>query len=164
MSLFEMAYASPVGRLSLVSSETELHAVLWQNDAPSRVPLPARHVVEQHALLETVREQLDAYFAGKLKEFDLPLNPQGTPFQQAVWHALRHIPYGETRSYSQLAESLNAPAAVRAVGSANGRNPISIIIRCHRVLGKDGTLTGFAGGLAVKAQLLALEQYPRRLL
>ncbi|BAN49462.1 methylated-DNA--[protein]-cysteine S-methyltransferase [Metapseudomonas resinovorans] len=101
--------------------------------------------------------QLDRYFAGKLKRFDLLLAPHGTPFQQQVWQALLQIPFGRTTSYSELAESIGKPKAVRAVGTANGANPISIIIPCHRVIGRDGSLTGYAGGLPRKALLLKLE-------
>ena len=101
--------------------------------------------------------QLRAYFAGALKAFDLPLAPRGTEFQQSVWSALLEIPYGQTTTYSAIAETINRPAAVRAVGAANGANPIPIIIPCHRVIGANGSLTGFGGGLDVKRQLLALE-------
>ena len=101
--------------------------------------------------------QLDRYFEGRLKRFDLPLAPRGTPFQQRVWQALLEIPYGHTTSYSELAERIGNPKSVRAVGTANGANPISIIIPCHRVIGRDGSLTGYAGGLARKALLLKLE-------
>ncbi len=101
--------------------------------------------------------QLRAYFAGDLKAFDLPLAPRGTDFQQAVWRALLEIPYGQTTTYSTIAETIGRPAAVRAVGAANGANPIPIIIPCHRVIGANGSLTGFGGGLDVKRQLLALE-------
>jgi methylated-DNA-[protein]-cysteine S-methyltransferase len=103
------------------------------------------------------REQLDAYFAGKLLSFDLPLAPEGTPFQQRVWSALREIPFGDVVSYSDIARRIGAPAAVRAVGAANGRNPISIMIPCHRVVGANGSLTGYGGGLERKRWLLAHE-------
>jgi methylated-DNA-[protein]-cysteine S-methyltransferase len=101
--------------------------------------------------------QLEAYFDRKLRTFDLPLDPRGTPFQLSVWDALRRIPYGHTRTYGDLARSLERPTAFRAVGAANGRNPIPIIIPCHRAVGSDGSLTGFGGGLEVKQQLLVLE-------
>ncbi len=101
--------------------------------------------------------QLTAYFAGELQAFDLPLAPRGTDFQQSVWSALLRIPYGETTTYSTIAERIGRPAAVRAVGAANGANPIPIVIPCHRVIGASGSLTGFGGGLDVKRQLLALE-------
>jgi methylated-DNA-[protein]-cysteine S-methyltransferase len=101
--------------------------------------------------------QLEAYFEGERREFDLPLAPEGTPFQREVWEMLRKIPYGETVSYGELARRLERPGSSRAVGAANGRNPIPIVIPCHRVVGADGSLTGFGGGLEVKRRLLALE-------
>ena len=104
-----------------------------------------------------MREQLDGYFAGRRQRFDLPLAPSGTAFQRKVLAALQAIPYGETRSYKEVAAAIGKPRAVRAVGAANGRNPIPIIIPCHRVIGSDGSLTGFGGGLAAKRALLALE-------
>lgn len=110
-----------------------------------------------YVLLEAVRE-LNAYFAGRLRVFSVPLAPRGTAFQQRVWAELVRIPYGETRSYRELAESIGQPAAVRAVGAANGRNPIPILIPCHRVIGSNGKLVGFGGGLETKRQLLSLEQ------
>ena len=102
--------------------------------------------------------QFEAYFAGRLQRFTLPLAPRGTAFQQAVWQALCDIPYGETRSYSDIARAIGNPRAVRAVGAANGRNPLSIIVPCHRVIGRSGELTGYAGGIPIKRWLLALEQ------
>jgi len=108
------------------------------------------------ALVEAAR-QLAAYFAGELRDFDLPLRPSGTPFQLDVWRALQTIPYGETISYGQLAERIGRPTAARAVGRATGQNPIAVVVPCHRVIGADGTLTGYAGGLDTKAALLALE-------
>jgi methylated-DNA-[protein]-cysteine S-methyltransferase len=110
------------------------------------------------AIIAKARRQLDAYFAGKLRGFDLPLAPQGTEFQQRVWAALLKIPYGATRSYGQQAAAIGSPKAVRAVGLANGRNPIAIIIPCHRVIGANGSLTGYGGGMARKRLLLDLEQ------
>jgi len=103
-------------------------------------------------------DQLRAYFVGELQDFDLPLAPEGTQFQRAVWDALTHIPYGETRSYVDIAQAVGSPKASRAVGAANGQNPIPIIIPCHRVIGKSGALVGFGGGLPTKVQLLDLEQ------
>ena len=107
-----------------------------------------------------VRRQLDAYFGGTLRRFDIPLAPRGTEFQLAVWEALTHIPYGETITYSDLAIRIGNPAAVRAVGAANGANPIPIVVPCHRVIGADGSLTGFGGGLPAKRALLELEGAP----
>ena len=103
-------------------------------------------------------EQFAAYFAGRLRQFDLPLAARGTPFQQSVWHALCDIPYGETVSYLEIAQAIGNRKAVRAVGAANGRNPLSIIVPCHRVIGRSGALTGYAGGIPIKRWLLALEQ------
>jgi methylated-DNA-[protein]-cysteine S-methyltransferase len=148
---------SPVGPLKLVASGEGLAAILWKDDNPRRVRLG--NVVEDETnsiLLETER-QIGEYFAGQRKVFTLKLAFVGTEFQRRVWTALLTIPYGETRSYGEIAKQIGSPAAVRAVGAANGRNPISIIAPCHRVVGSTGKLTGFAGGLQVKAQLLALE-------
>lgn len=150
---------SPVGQLKLVASERGLAAILWENDNPRRVPLG--EVIESDndpVLLETER-QLREYFAGQRKGFALPLDFRGTEFQQRVWAALLTIPFGETRSYAQIAQQIGCPAAVRAVGAANGRNPLSIIAPCHRVLGSNGKLTGFAGGLETKAKLLSMERH-----
>jgi methylated-DNA-[protein]-cysteine S-methyltransferase len=148
---------SPVGPLNLVASGEGLVAILWKDDNPRRVRLG--NVVEDQTnsiLLETER-QLAEYFAGQRKVFTVKLAFAGTVFQRRVWTALLTIPYGERRSYGEIAKQIGSPAAVRAVGAANGRNPISIIAPCHRVVGSTGKLTGFAGGLQVKAQLLALE-------
>ena len=150
---------SPVGQLKLVASERGLAAILWENDNPRRVPLG--EVIESDddpILLETER-QLREYFAGQRKEFTVPLDFRGTEFQKRVWSALLTIPFGETRSYAQIAQQIGSPAAVRAVGAANGKNPLSIIAPCHRVLGSDGKLTGFAGGLENKAKLLTMERH-----
>lgn len=148
---------SPVGELKLVASDKGLAAVLWENDLPDRVPLNAAARREDHAVLTETERQLNDYFAGTRKVFSLPLNFNGTEFQKQVWAALLAIPFGETRSYGQIAEQIQNPKSVRAVGAANGKNPISIIAPCHRVVGANGKLTGFAGGLKVKAFLLALE-------
>lgn len=148
---------SPVGSLTLVASDDGLVAVLWENDDPKRVPLGALIEDINHPVLTETESQLNAYFAGKRKQFSIPLEFHGTPFQKKVWAALTRIPFGETRSYAEIAQEVGSPAAVRAVGAANGRNPISIIAPCHRVIGSNGKLTGFAGGLQVKAHLLHLE-------
>ncbi|UVO51812.1 methylated-DNA--[protein]-cysteine S-methyltransferase [Sphingomonas sp. SUN019] len=149
---------SPVGRLTLVASDAALVAILWPNDDPRRVRLSACADGLNHPLLIETDRQLAAYFAGELTRFTVPLDFRGTDFQQQVWAELVAIPYGETRSYGQIAQAIGRPTASRAVGAANGRNPISIIAPCHRVVGSNGALTGFAGGLAVKEQLLALER------
>jgi len=148
---------SPVGALKLVASDRGLAAVLWENDDPKRVPLEPLVEGRKHPALLEAERQLNEYFAGNRKAFSLPLDFRGTDFQKAVWQALLTIPFGETRSYAQIAKQMGNPAAVRAVGAANGRNPISIIAPCHRVIGSSGKLTGFAGGLEIKARLLALE-------
>lgn len=121
------------------------------------MPMPADWQHQPSALTDRAARQLEEYFAGKRREFDLPLNPRGTPFQRRVWDALLRIPYGESRSYRQQTESLGNPKAIRAVGRANGANPIAVVIPCHRVIGADGSLTGYAGGLDMKARLLMLE-------
>jgi methylated-DNA-[protein]-cysteine S-methyltransferase len=155
---YSKAIPTPVGRLTLVASDAGLAAVLWENDSPRRVPLSVTGEDPKHPVLREAERQLKEYFAGKRTSFDLPLDFHGTDFQKRVWRALLKIPFGETRSYAQIAHALGKPTAMRAVGAANGRNPISIIAPCHRVIGKDGTLTGFAGGLKAKAHLLALER------
>jgi methylated-DNA-[protein]-cysteine S-methyltransferase len=114
--------------------------------------------IEQAAPFREAVRQLDEYFAGTRRRFDLPLAPAGTPFQQRVWQGLTEIPYGETISYAELARRIGRPAAVRAVGAANGRNPLAIVVPCHRVIGSDGRLVGYGGGLPVKAALLELER------
>lgn len=114
--------------------------------------------VKETPLIKEAKKQLDQYLAGERKEFDLPLKPQGTEFQQSVWKALEEIPYGETRYYGQIAQSIGNPKAPRAVGLANNRNPISIFIPCHRVIGKNGKLVGYGGGLHIKELLLDLEK------
>jgi methylated-DNA-[protein]-cysteine S-methyltransferase len=148
---------SPVGQLTLVASDSGLAAVLWENDSPKRVPLAVTGQDAKHPVLREAERQLKQYFAGKRTTFDLPLDFHGTEFQKKVWRALLKIPFGETRSYGQIARTVGKPSAVRAVGAANGKNPISIIAPCHRVIGKNGQLTGFAGGLKAKAHLLELE-------
>ena len=148
---------SPVGRLTLVASDDGLAAILWENDRPGRVRLDLDAEDTTHPVLVETGRQLDEYFDGRRKQFALPLDMAGTAFQRKVWNALLRIPFGETRSYREIARQIGNPAAVRAVGAANGRNPVSIVAPCHRVIGSSGALTGFAGGLGTKADLLALE-------
>lgn len=163
MTLAYRTLESPVGALRLVAGDQGLVAILWPDDDPGRVPLGAMSAWSEHpVLLETVR-QLEDYFAGTRTVFDVPLAMRGTDFQQAVWAALATIPFGETRSYGAIARQIGQPTASRAVGAANGRNPVSIIVPCHRVVGSAGALTGFAGGMAAKATLLRLEQGRRDL-
>ena len=149
---------SPVGTLTLVSQDQRLSAVLWEQERENRVRLgPLQREDRCPVLIETAH-QLSEYFAGKRQRFDLALAFTGTAFQRQVWDALLSIPFGETRTYGQIAQQIGNPSAVRAVGAANGRNPISIVAPCHRVIGASGGLTGFAGGLAAKQLLLALER------
>jgi methylated-DNA-[protein]-cysteine S-methyltransferase len=149
--------ASPVGELTLVASEKGLAAILWQNDNPDRVRLDAVADDDDHPVLQETERQLSAYFSGDRKAFAVPLDFRGTDFQKMVWNALLTIPFGQTRSYGEIARQIGKPSASRAVGAANGKNPISIIAPCHRVIGSTGRLTGFAGGLAAKQALLDLE-------
>jgi len=158
MSLACKFIETPVGKLKLVASDHGLVAVQWENDRPSRVRLSKLVENDEHPVLVQTERQLREYFSGKRKAFSVALDMRGTRFQKDVWEALLAIPFGETKSYGQLAKQLGNPRATRAVGAANGRNPISIIVPCHRVIGSSGKLTGFAGGLDVKAHLLSLEQ------
>jgi methylated-DNA-[protein]-cysteine S-methyltransferase len=148
---------SPVGQLILVARETRLAAILWENERLNRVRLGPLEEDIQHPVLKETERQLLEYFAGQRRRFELELDFAGTDFQIRVWQALLSIPFGETRSYRDIAIQIGQPTAVRAVGAANGRNPISIIAPCHRVIGSSGSLTGFAGGLAAKQFLLSLE-------
>jgi methylated-DNA-[protein]-cysteine S-methyltransferase len=148
---------SPVGKLTLVASGEGLTGLLWENDRPERVRLTLDAEDPRHPVLVEAERQLGEYFGGSRKAFDLKLDFAGTAFQRKVWNALLTIPFGETRSYAQIARQIGHPTAVRAVGAANGKNPVSIVAPCHRVIGSTGKLTGFAGGLDVKARLLGLE-------
>jgi len=141
---------SPVGQLKLVANENALVAVLWDNENPKRVRLAELVEQAEHPVLLKTEQQLKEYFEGKRREFRLPLDFEGTAFQKQVWTALLSIPYGETRSYKEIAVQIGNEKAVRAVGAANGKNPISIIAPCHRVIGAGGALVGFAGGLDKK--------------
>jgi methylated-DNA-[protein]-cysteine S-methyltransferase len=149
-------FDSPVGELLLVGDDDGLRGLYLPGHR--RGPQVAPGWRRDDAALARVRRQLGEYFAGQRTSFDLELAPQGTPFQLEVWAALRAIPYGQTRCYGDLAKELRRPGAARAVGAANGRNPISIVVPCHRVIGAAGALTGYAGGVAVKERLLALER------
>lgn len=150
-------YDSPCGPLTLISNGAALTDLQFENPRYPYTPAP----LGSDAILDKARRQLDQYFAGKLRVFELPLAPKGTPFQQRVWQALLAIPYGATRSYGQQAVAIGSPQASRAVGLANGRNPISIIIPCHRVIGSKGALTGYGGGMERKQLLLDLERGQR---
>lgn len=146
---------SPLGDLLAIVDDLGVRELRFPGDAS---PLPAAFE-DDHPLLPRVRAQLDEYFAGTRNHFDLPLAPAfGTPFQRRVWKALETIPYAETRSYQELAEMVRSPKAARAVGAANARNPLPIVVPCHRVIGKSGLLVGFGGGLDAKQTLLELER------
>ena len=146
-------YESPVGMLGIAENGTAITGLFFGNTMPS-----GEWQLRNTPLLAQAVDQLEAYFSGERTAFDLPLDAEGTVFQRSVWEALRRIPYGETRSYGQIAEAIGKPKAGRAVGMANHRNPIAIIIPCHRVIGSDGSLVGYGGGLNVKTFLLRLEQ------
>lgn len=146
---------TPVGWLLLAGDGSGLRRISFQHGLHPVTPAQGWRWTEE-PFGEAIA-QLDAYFAGRLQRFDLALAPEGTPFQLEVWSALTTIPYGKTVSYGELARRLGRPAATRAVGAANGRNPIPIVIPCHRVVGADGALTGFGGGLAIKRRLLEIE-------
>ena len=152
---------SPVGKLKLVANVNAVVAILWERERPNRIKLAMLKCDPQQPILVETERQLQEYFAGTRNEFNLPLGPPGTEFQKKVWRALQEIPYGQTRSYLDLAKSIGSANAVRAVGAANGKNPLSIVVPCHRVVGANGALTGFAGGLEVKAKLLAHERCRR---
>ena len=149
--------STPIGNLTLVATQVGLRAVLWPDD-DSRVSLPTELTASPtDPVLTKTAFQLQQYFAKERTAFDIPLDLRGTDFQQAAWQALAKIPYGETWTYKQQAEHLGRPRAVRAIGAANGKNPISIVLPCHRVIGTNGSLTGFAGGLETKKYLLLFE-------
>ncbi|OTG62906.1 methylated-DNA--[protein]-cysteine S-methyltransferase [Acinetobacter silvestris] len=158
MKLAFIEMASPVGLLKLVATDQALVAVLWENENPKRVRLAELVEDKMHPILLETEKQLNEYFAGQRTQFNLPLDFAGTDFQKKIWQALLTIPFGETRSYKQIAEQVGNVKAVRAVGAANGKNPISIIAPCHRVVGANGKLVGFAGGLDNKEILLKIEQ------
>lgn len=158
--LYETTMSTPVGVLTLVASEVGLRAVLWQTEKPNRVRLDNRDggEIDPNGVLDAAREQLSEYFAGTRTEFDLALDSQGTDFQQAAWMALRSIAFAETVSYGEQARRMGDSRKARAVGAANGRNPLSIVVPCHRVVGADGSLTGFAAGIDAKSWLLNHER------
>ncbi len=157
MTYYHKTMASPVGQLTLIASDKGLAAVLWENDLPGRIPINHSTADIHHPVLCQAEEQLNEYFAKKRTSFSVELDFSGTEFQKKIWQALLTIPFGETRTYGQIAKQIGDPKAVRAVGGAANKNPISIIAPCHRVIGASGKLTGFAGGLANKHRLLQLE-------
>jgi methylated-DNA-[protein]-cysteine S-methyltransferase len=150
---------TPIGRLLLAGDETAVHQIHFAPNAPE-----AGWVKRETAPLREAARQLKEYFAGKRTSFDLPLEPDGTAFQKTVWKNLCDIPYGETISYGELARRVGNPKAARAVGAANGQNPLPIVVPCHRVIGSNGKMTGFGGGIPVKEALLALESRQQTLL
>jgi methylated-DNA-[protein]-cysteine S-methyltransferase len=155
--------SSPVGELRLIAGDRGLRAILWGAEDAARIAsIDKADLVERRtAMLDQADAQLEEYFAGTRREFDLPLDPLGTPFQQSAWMVLRTIPYGQTISYGHQASQLGDPNKARAVGAANGKNPLSIVVPCHRVIGSSGHLTGFAAGLEIKSWLLDHERQPR---
>jgi len=160
-ALAQSVVDSPVGPLTVIASDTGIRAVLWPDDQPGRVRDVAATespTAAQRDILDAAHAQIGEYFAGVRQHFDIPLDPVGTEFQCAAWSALRQIPYGETVSYGEQAERMGDKNKARAVGAANGKNPISIIVPCHRVVGSTGSLTGFAGGVDIKRRLLDLER------
>lgn len=146
---------SRIGPLYLVASEKGLQGVFWTKQ---RSPMATDESERKSLILKKAELQLEEYLSGKRKDFDLPLDPRGTKFQKRVWEQLTKIPYGGTRSYKEIAKALNQEGASRAVGSANGQNPLSIIVPCHRVISSNGSLGGYAGGLGIKETLLNLEK------
>ena len=156
--LYGTDFESPIGTLRIVGSDTGLRAILWPEDDPTRVVLDEPTIDQPgHRHLARACAQLAEYFAGTRKTFDLDLEPRGTDFQLECWNALADIPYGTTVSYGDQARAIGRPRSVRAVGGANGRNPLSIVVPCHRVVAADGALTGFAGGLSTKRWLIEHE-------
>jgi methylated-DNA-[protein]-cysteine S-methyltransferase len=153
---------SPVGELRLIASDDGLRAILWgAEDAERIASIDGDMVEERTPLLDEAAKQLGEYFAGTRRDFDLPLDPAGTDFQKSAWMVLRGIPYGETMTYGEQARRLGDPNKARAVGAANGKNPLSIVVPCHRVIGSNGDLTGFAAGVDIKSWLLDHERQPR---
>ena len=138
---------SPVGKLKLVANANALVAILWGRERPNRIKLAMLRSDPQQPILLEAERQLEEYFAGTRNEFNLPLEPAGTEFQKKVWRALRDIPFGQTRSYLDLAKSIGSAQAVRAVGAANGKNPLSVVVPCHRVVGANGARARFSGGV-----------------
>jgi methylated-DNA-[protein]-cysteine S-methyltransferase len=162
MNYYYKMMKSPVGGLKLIASENGLSAILWEDDDPKRVRELSAIEDGKNSILMQTEQELNEYFDGKRKEFTVPLDPVGTEFQKRVWKELAAIPFGETRTYGQLAKKIGGSNLSRAIGGANRRNPISIITACHRVIGSDGSLTGYAGGLEAKQCLLDLEATGQR--
>lgn len=161
MTTYFTTIPSPIGKLLLTATDKGLSGVFMQDHKGG--PEPGADWIADPARFQAVTVQLERYFAGQLREFDVVLDLHGTPFQLAVWNALRSVPYGATASYRDIAFAIRRPNAVRAVGAANGQNPVSIVVPCHRVIGADGSLTGYGGGLERKRFLLDLEAGIRHL-
>ena len=156
--LYSTTHRTPIGELSLIASDRGLHTILWPKTSARQAgitPVPRRN--PDHPMLRQAAAQLDEYFAGTRTDFDIPLDLRGTRFQVAAWRALAEIPFGETTTYGRQAAALGVPTAARAIGAANRVNPVCIVLPCHRVVGADGSLTGFAGGLHIKQWLLEHE-------
>ena len=160
MAHFYKVIDSPIGMLKLVANENRLAAILWEAEKDGRVRLGPMTEDPKRPILIKAARQLREYFSGQRTHFDLELDFSGTDFQKKVWEALLGIPFGETRTYAELAEQLGNAKAARAVGAANGKNPIAVVTPCHRVIGTQGELTGFAGGLNAKQTLLSIEGQP----
>jgi len=156
MTLSRSVFNSPIGPLTLLASDRGLAAILWPHESETKVPAASPSAKAKATLKECAR-QLREYFQGARTSFDLALDPQGSDFDLSVWKGLRHIGYGATLSYGALAKALGKPKAARAVGGATGRNPIPIVVPCHRLIGADGSMTGFTGGIKAKKWLLAHE-------
>lgn len=152
--LFHQRLRSPIGTLTITANDLGLTEIRFANQGTLDLPKRAR----ENTIIDQAIAQLRSYFNGDLKVFDLPLSPLGTEFQKKVWLALRQVEYGKTVSYGQIAAEIGKPTAARAVGAANGKNPLPIIVPCHRIIGRDGSLTGFAGGLETKRWLLDHER------
>ncbi|KTF30394.1 methylated-DNA--[protein]-cysteine S-methyltransferase [Xanthomonas vesicatoria] len=162
--LYYDTFPSPIGALSVAADDTGVHHILFAKNRYDAIGRARWLHAPDAPLVREAREQLLDYLHGGRRSFDLPLAPIGTPFQLQVWHTLAQIPFGQTWSYAQLAQAVGRPAASRAVGAANGRNPLPIVLPCHRVIGANGALTGFGGGLPTKQALLQLEGWsPRRI-
>lgn len=157
MTLYHKDIKSPLGLLRLIANDFSLKAVLWEADTKTKVRTLESVPKDDHPILMETEKQLSEYFLGRIKSFNLPIEPVGTDFQKKVWGRLMEIPYGETKSYMELAKMIEQPKAVRAVGGANAKNPLAIIIPCHRVIGANGALTGFSGTVSTKQVLLSLE-------
>ena len=155
MTLHQQQLKTPIGVLTLVASDVGLSMILFENEDSADIDAALDH---SDPVLRATAAQLGEYFAGERREFDLPLDLEGTDFQKEAWLALADVPYGETTSYGDQARAIGRPGAFRAVGAANGKNPVPIVLPCHRIVGADGSLTGFSGGLDIKQQLLVHEQ------